>query len=301
MIRTAARSELRPKERGTRYGVCRALFVLAKPGIVAAVTLSGLAGMILAGKGLPDPSAALLGSLSVSLMAFGAALTNSVLDRRMDRCMERLALRSAALERLGNGPALIAASAATSTALLIPSAALNPIVVLLLVAASLSYVVCYTLWLKPHTHWAAVLGAIPGALPALAGSAVVNPALDRSSFALFLVLLLWQPPHFWLLSLSRIEEYRKAGVPVLPLARGIATTRRCTLLFALALIPASLLLWSAGPCSKGYALVAVLLGASFLFACRFYLQEGRDCRTAFRGSILYLLLLLLTVIIDLAR
>ena len=300
MIRTAAQSGLQLKERSPLLGAFSAIFILAKPGIVAAVTLSGFAGMVVAGRTLPEARTAISGLASLLLMAMGSALVNSVLDRRMDRRMVRLAGRNAALERLGSGPALASAAALTCAALAIASTELNPRVVLLLVAASLSYALCYTVLLKPHTHWAAVLGGLPGAIPVLVGQAAVTPAPDRASLTLFLILLLWQPPHFWLLSLCHLEEYRAAGVPVLPLVKGESSTKTCICLCALALIPASLLLWHAGPCSRGYALCALALGGGFLLACRHYLKIGTDYRPLFKGSIVYLVLLLGVIIVDLS-
>ena len=131
MIRTAAQSGLQLKERSTLPGAFSALFMLAKPGIAAAVTLSGFAGMVVAGRALPEARTAGCGLASLLLMAVGSALFNSVLDRRMDRRMKRLARRNAALERLGSGPALACAAALTCAALAIASAGLNAQVVLL--------------------------------------------------------------------------------------------------------------------------------------------------------------------------
>jgi heme o synthase len=180
MIRAAAPDALQLKERSTQYGACCALLTLTKPGIVGAVTLSGFAGMVLAGKGLPATRTALSCLASLLLMAVGAALTNSVLDQRPDQRMARLALRSAALRRIGAGPALLSAAVSTCAALVIASTELNARVVLLLLAASLSYVLLYTLMLKPYTHWAAIWGGIPGAIPVLIGSAAVSLAPDSA-------------------------------------------------------------------------------------------------------------------------
>jgi heme o synthase len=301
MNRIAAGNLLLIRERSSTLGGWSALFILAKPGIVAAVTLSGYTGMVLAGRALPNARLSASCLASLLLMAAGSALVNSVLDQRMDRCMERLALRNAALERIGTGCALACAALCTCCALALAGTQLNSGVVLLLLAASLSYALCYTVSLKPRTHWAAVLGGVPGALPVLVGSAAAAPAVDGASLMLFLVLLIWQPPHFWLLALSHLEQYRAAGVPVLPLVKGVRFTRSCICFGTLALIPASELLWLAGPCSRGYALCALALGVFFLVACRHYLGRKNGYRLLFRGSIIYLLGLLTTIIVDLIR
>lgn len=254
--------------------------------------------MVLAGRGLPEAAVALPCLASLLLMAAGSALVNSVLDHRMDRRMKRLAPRSAALKRIGARPALASAAALICAALVIASVELNPRVALLLSAAALSYALIYTVFLKPFTHWAAVLGGVPGALPVLIGSAAVTPAPDHTCLTLFLILLIWQPPHFWLLALSHLDEYRSAGVPVLPLVKGERCAKTSSCLCVLALIPSSLLLWWAGPCSNGYALCALMLGGIYLFCCAHCLHKGNDCRLAFRGSILYLIALLTVIIVD---
>lgn len=124
---------------------------------------------------------------------------------------------------------------------------------------ALSNTLYHTLSLKRHPHWAAVLEGLPGAFPVLIGHAAVTATPGRASLALFLIMPIWQPPHFWLLSLSNREEYRAAGVPVLPLVKGERFTKSCTYLGVAALMPASLLLWQHGPCSTGYAMDPVAM------------------------------------------
>ncbi|HBG05821.1 MAG: protoheme IX farnesyltransferase [Geobacteraceae bacterium GWC2_58_44] len=296
MISSATGNRL--KESPGLFNLCCALFVLSKPGIVAAVTFSGFTGMVVAGRGLPEPGIGVPCLASLLLMSAGSAVTNSVLDRRMDAQMERLTLRSAALRQVGAGPALAAALGLTSAAVAIAAALLSTRTALLLIAAALSYTLYYTLFLKRHTHWAAVMGGLPGAFPALIGHAAVAARPDWTSLALFLIMLLWQPPHFWLLSLSHREEYRAAGVPILPLVKGERFTKSCIYLGIAALIPASVLLRFGGPCSTGYAGCALLLGICYLLACRFLMANGARYREAFRCSIAYILLLFTLIIVD---
>lgn len=299
MIRTATQNGLQLKESTRPDSACGALLILAKPGIVAAVTFSGFTGMVVAGRGLPEAEIAIPCIASLLLMAAGSAIINCVLDRRMDELMERVTVRSAALRRVGTGPALASAIGLTTAAVAIASALLSPRAALLLVAAALSYTFYYTLFLKRHTHWAAVLGGLPGAFPVLIGHAAVTAQPDRASLALFLIMLIWQPPHFWLLSLSHRDEYRAAGVPVLPLVKGDRFTKGCIRVGVTALIPASLLLWFHGPCSTGYAACASLLGGCYLVACEYFMTGGFNYRAAFRGSIAYILLLFALIITDL--
>ena len=278
---------------------CGDLCTLAKPGIVGAVALSGFTGMVLAARGVPPAAAVFPCVASLLLMAAGAALTNSVLDQGMDRQMERLMQRSAALARLGSGTALAAACAFTAAAVAISAALMNKSALLLLVGAAAGYTLIYSLALKRSTPWAAVLGGVPGALPVLVGHAAVAARPDAAGLSLFVIMMIWQPPHFWLLSLAHGEEYRKAGVPVLPLVKGEPFTRLCIYLGIAALIPATLLLHCIGPCSTAYACCAFLLGSCYLISCRYLIVRAGNYRAAFRGSIAYLLLLFTLIIIDL--
>lgn len=301
MIRTAAGERLQLRESPSPAGCCGALFLLAKPGIVAAVTLSGFTGMVVAGKGLPEAASALSCLISLLLMAAGSALINNVLDCRIDQQMGRLARRSAALRRVGKGTALAVAALMGGAALLLSSTHLNARATALLIAAALSYTLYYTLFLKRHSHWAALLGGLPGALPILIGQAAVTPRFDAATLALFLVMLIWQPPHFWLLSLFHREEYRAAGLPVLPLVKGEKFTRSCIYLGVALLTPAALLVGQLGSGSTGYALCTALLGLSYLAACHRFLSKGSRYRAAFKSSILYLMLLFSLIVADLIR
>jgi protoheme IX farnesyltransferase len=299
MIGAATENGLQLKESTTFSGGCAALFILTKPGIVAAVTLSGFTGMVMAGRGLPEIVTGFACVASLLLMAAGSALMNSVLDRRMDRQMARLTTRSAALGRIGTGPVIAAAITLTISAVVIALALLNARVALLLVAAAIGYTLYYTLILKRRSPWAAVLGGLPGALPVLIGHAAITARPDTGCLALFLIMLIWQPPHFWLLSLAHREEYRAAGVPVLPLIKGDQVTKFCIYLGVSALLPASLLLRYGGPCSTICTACAFLLGGSYLLACRHFITGSVNYRAAFRGSIAYLLLLFTLIIADL--
>jgi len=299
MIKTAAVKGARLKEPSAECGPLGDLCTLAKPGIVAAVAFSGLTGMVLAAKGLPHPATAFPCVASLLLMAAGAAISNSVLDQGMDREMARLTQRSAALARLGSKTALAAACALTAAAAALSAALLNGTAVKLLLVAAASYTLFYSPLLKRSTHWAAVLGGVPGALPVLIGDAAVAAAPAPAGWSLFLIMLIWQPPHFWLLCLAHGDEYRKAGIPVLPLVKGERFAKVCIHLGIAALIPATLLLHYLGPCSAAYALGAFLLGSCYLLSCSYLVNSAGNYRAAFRGSIAYLLLLFTLIIIDL--
>lgn len=268
---------------------------LAKPGIVAAVLLAGFAGMVTAARGLPEPGTAFICLASLLLAAAGSAMLNSLLDRAPDRNMGRLEGRVRALDAVGPARLLGTALACIAVALLL---ALNRLVFLLTLAAVILYALVYTLLLKRRSPWGAIPGGIPGALPVLIGQAAVSGAVEPAGLILFAAVFLWQPPHFWLLALRYREEYRAAGVPVLPLARGEAYTRRLVLLYATALLPAALALPLTGCCSPLFAAAATLLWLWFMAACWRHAVRARRFGRAFRASLVYLGALLAAVILD---
>jgi protoheme IX farnesyltransferase len=254
--------------------------------------------MVLAGKGLPPPGAAIACLSCILLAAAGSAVVNGLLDADRDARMRRLDARVSALGKVGRKAAL-----ALSITLIAGSAAiswryLNATAFFLLLGAVATYTVLYTLYLKRRSPYGTVPGGIPGALPVLVGYAAVDPGLGADGVLLFLLMLLWQPPHFWALALKHREDYRSAGFPVMPVALGEGYTKILIFAYAAALLPLSLGLWVLGYCSSGYASAALILGGFFLFSCYRYLVASSRFGRAFGASILYILGILLAVIID---
>lgn len=276
-----------------------AALLLVKPGIVAAVTLAGFSGMVLARRGWPPLGKTALVLACILAAASGSAALNTVLDVEIDVKMPRLSRRAAALRALGRGRVAAAALASIAVSLFLSTRFLNTTSCLLLAAAAGGYTILYTLVWKRRSPYGTIPGAVPGALPVLIGYAAVNPRIGTDGVLLFLFLVLWQPPHFWALALRHREEYRAAGVPVLPVAFGEPYTKVLIFLYAAALPPVSLSLWALGYLSSRFALAALLLGAAFLAV--FYrdtVSAGRYGR-AFAASIAYLSLLLLALLADL--
>jgi heme o synthase len=271
---------------------------LCKPGIVAAVLMEGFTGMVLGAKGWPDGETALFCLVALLLSASGSAILNGLLDADIDRRMSRLNKRSQALETVGRSPMMAAALSAIAMSLIMALGFLGNTVFILIVSAALCYSLLYTLRLKRRTPWAALTGGIPGALPVLIGYLSSSQTLRMDGVILFVFMLLWQPPHFWSLALEFKEDYLNAGLPVLPVSHGSGFTRCLILIYALALVPVSLSLWTFGFCSIWYAGAAFYLGISFLAVCWFCLMRMRKNGWVFGSSIIYLLLLLAAIVID---
>lgn len=272
--------------------------LLVKPGILAAVALSGLSGMVLARRGMPPAGVALLALACILSAAGGSAALNSVLDAGIDGKMPRLARRTAALRALGRGYVAAGALGAIAASLALSALFLNATTCVLLAAAAAGYAVLYTLIWKRRSPYGTIPGAVPGALPVLIGYAAVNPHIGMDGVLLFLILVLWQPPHFWALALRHREEYRAAGVPVLPVIFGEPYTKVLIFLYAAALLPLSLSMWALGYLSSRFGWAALLLGTGFLAVFYRDTVSTRRYGRAFAGSIVYLTLLLLSLLVD---
>ncbi|MGH7185699.1 MAG: heme o synthase, partial [Pseudomonadota bacterium] len=170
----------------------------------------------------------------------------------------------------------------------------------LLATAILFYVFVYTVWLKRRTPQNIVIGGAAGAFPPMIGWAAVTGDIGLPSVALFLVIFMWTPPHFWALALYRADDYAKAGVPMLPVVAGARATKLQMLLYTLALFPLSLAPWALGIAGPVYGAAAAGLSALFVVAAiRVWLDRGeRAARQMFAFSILYLFLLFTFLIID---
>ncbi|MBI1920313.1 MAG: protoheme IX farnesyltransferase [Geobacter sp.] len=269
-----------------------------KPGIVAAVMLAGCAGMATGAHGLPEAGRLFACLAALFLAASGAAILNNVLDAEADRLMLRLAKRSAALERIGKKRAAAVAGAAIVISLWIAAAFVNPLTAFLLLAAVLSYTPLYTLLLKRRSPHGAVPGGLAGALPVLIGSAAANAALNREALILFTLMLLWQPPHFWTLALQYRDDYQAAGIPVLPVVRGVAYTKSMVLIFAAVQLLVTFWLGIQGDRSAWFAAISVILALLFLSVCAWNVAIKDRYRRGFAASLVYLVLLLISFIAD---
>jgi len=295
-VRTAAFPLAR--ERKPVAGRLGPAVLIAKPGIAAGVAVAGLAGMVLAAGGIPSPQFLLPGLGRILLAASGSAILNGIFDAPMDARMPRLAERVAALRQVGKVRALGISLSLVAGGLFLAYRYLNGISALLVLAAVLSYSLLYTLLLKRRSPYGTIPGGIPGALPVLIGYSAVSGRIGPDGWILFLVMLLWQPPHFWALALKYREQYRAAEVPALPAVHGEAYTRVLIFLYAVALLPMSLALWAFGYCSGYYAAAAFLLWAGFLLSSYRNAVASRRYGRAFGASIVYLMLLLFALVGD---
>jgi len=274
---------------------------LTKPRITFLVLVTTLAGLWLASHGLARLELVVFTLLGTGLASAAAATLNNFVDRHLDAVMERTRQRPLPSGRLRAEEALVFGITLGVASLAILGLFVNPLSALVALVAIAVYAGIYTPWLKRTTPLCTVFGGISGALPPVIGWTAVTNQIDLAAIVLFAILFLWQPPHFWALALLRAEEYRAAGIPMLPVVHGPEITHRQILLYAAALLPTSLLLYPLGAVGWGYLGAASILGLGFVaLALLVFIrsQSARLTRSLFLYSTLYLAALSLFMLLD---
>jgi protoheme IX farnesyltransferase len=272
---------------------------LLKPRVMALVVFTGLAGLVAAGKPM-HPVLAFVAILSIALASGAAGAINMWYDRDIDALMERTRLRPIPQGRIEPSEAAAFGVIVTIAAVSLMGLAVNWLSAGLLMLATLTYVFVYTVWLKRRTPQNIVIGGAAGAFPPMIGWAAATNHVGLTSIVLFLIIFFWTPPHFWALALYRTGDYARAGVPMMPVTAGPASTRRQMLAYTLLLLPlatAPYFLGAAGPIYLGGS---ILLGILFVAASVTVLRDetDRSARRMFGFSILYLFTLFALLMID---
>ena len=272
--------------------------LLSKPGIITSVAFTGYAGMVLGAGELPGFLVTFFGIITLLLSAAGSAILNNVLDKKIDRQMKRLTKRVEALETIGDRNAAVLSIAMLVIAVLLSLIFLNYVNTILILAAFFSYTILYTLFLKRNSPFGTILGGIPGALPVLIGYSAVQPQIGLDGLILFTFMMLWQPPHFWALAQKYKDQYKEAGIPVMPVAFGTKYTNILILLYSISLIPLMLLLWMIGITSAYFAIFSLIIGLYFEYTIVKSVYDNKSYGMAFGTSIIYMLAIMIALIID---
>jgi protoheme IX farnesyltransferase len=270
-----------------------------KPRVMLLVVFTGIVGMALA-PGHLNPVQAMVAVLCIAVGAGAAGAINMWYDRDIDALMRRTARRPLPSGRMAPGEALGLGVLLGFGAVLVMAVALNWLAAALLALTIGFYVFVYTIWLKRRTPQNIVIGGAAGAVPPVIGWATVTGDVGWGALALFAIVFLWTPPHFWALSLYRVEDYAAARVPMLPVVAGTAQTRRQILFYCLGLWPASFAPCMLGTVGALYGAAAVLLNAAFTrLAIRLWGYDGdRAARQMFSFSLLYLFLIFSLLLLD---
>ena len=283
--------------------VWRQYHALTKPRVIQLIVFCALIGMVLAVPGLPswaDVQRAAIACFGIWLVAGAAAAFNCVVEQRIDAKMKRTSWRPTAKGELSNLRTLSFSAVLCAVGSVILYVWVNPLTMWLTFATFVGYAVIYTVILKPLTPQNIVIGGASGAMPPVLGWAAMTDVVAPEALILFLIICLWTPPHFWALALYRVEDYRKSGLPMLPVTHGSEFTRLQILLYTFVLFAACLMPFIMRMSGWFYLVSAVILSVWF---CAYAFVLWRDysdalARKTFRVSLIHLTLLFAALLID---
>jgi protoheme IX farnesyltransferase len=274
---------------------------LTKPRVMMLAVFTALVGLNSAPV-RPDSLTTFAAVLAIAAGAAAAGVLNMWYDADIDAIMSRTAMRPIPRGKVSRFEALVLGLFLGSFAVVVLGLATNLTAAALLASTILFYVVVYTAWLKRATRQNIVIGGAAGALPPVIGWAAGTGDVGIEPLALFLIIFLWTPPHFWALALNRTDDYARAGIPMLPVVAGRAATTRQILIYSGLLVLASELPWVLGFAGTIYGAIATICGALFLLlAGQLNRSSGADRRAAHRlfvFSISYLFVLFAALLID---
>jgi len=273
---------------------------LTKPRIVALLVVTTIPAMILAEGGLPSLWLMLATVLGGSVVAGGANAMNMYFDRDIDQLMRRTQDRPVPAGQVEPEKAAFFGALLGASGFVFLNLTVNLLAAVLTIAAFAFYVFVYTLILKRSTSLNIVIGGAAGAMPPVIGWAAVTGEISISALVMFAIITAWTPPHFWALSLNYAGDYKRAGVPMLPVVAGPDETRRQILIYSFVLVAVSLLLTFIGVAGYIYLAAAILLGAGFLYYAARLRRDGsaHNSMALFRYSLLYLALLFAAIAVD---
>jgi protoheme IX farnesyltransferase len=281
----------------------RQFYALTKPRVVQLIVFCALIGMVLAVPGLPGQAEivrALIACFGIWLVAGAAAAFNCLVEKGIDAKMRRTAWRPTAKGELSDRQTLAFSALLCAAGSWVLYAWVNPLTMWLTLATFVGYAVIYTVILKPLTPQNIVIGGASGAMPPVLGWAAMTGDVGPEALILFLIIFLWTPPHFWALALYRVEDYRKSGLPMLPVTHGNEFTRLQILLYTLVLFAACLMPFAYGMSSWLYLAAAVVLSAGFTWYGFRLWRAYSDAlaRQTFRFSLIHLSALFAALLVD---
>lgn len=283
--------------------VIKQFYALTKPRVIQLIVFCALIGMVLAVPGLPtwaQIQLALAACLGIWLVAGAAAAFNCIVEKGIDAKMKRTAWRPTARGELADWQTLLFSAVLCGAGSALLYFWVNPLTMWLTFATFIGYAVVYTVILKPLTPQNIVIGGASGAMPPVLGWAAMAGNVGPEALILFLIIFLWTPPHFWALALYRVEDYRKSGLPMLPVTHGNEFTRLMVLLYTFILFAACLMPYIYGMSSWVYLIAAVVLNFGFCLYAFYLWRDYSDvlARKTFRFSLIHLSLLFAALLLD---
>ena len=283
--------------------VFRQFYALMKPRVIQLIVFCALIGMVLAVPGVPtwdEVRVALIACLGIWLVSGAAAAFNCIVEKGIDAKMKRTAWRPTAKGELNDRQTLLFSAALCGLGSALLYIWVNPLTMWLTFATFIGYAVIYTVILKPLTPQNIVIGGASGAMPPVLGWAAMSGNVGPEALILFLIIFLWTPPHFWALALYRVEDYRKSGLPMLPVTHGNEFTRLMVLLYTFILFAACLMPYIYGMSSWIYLIAALVLSVGFCLYGFWLWREYSDAlaRKTFRFSLIHLSALFAALLVD---
>jgi heme o synthase len=283
--------------------VVRQFYALMKPRVIQLIVFCALIGMVLAVPGIPswfELRIAVIACIGIWLVAGAAAAFNCLVEKGIDAKMRRTAWRPTAKGELSDWQTLLFSGSLCALGSWVLYAWVNPLTMWLTLATFIGYAVIYTVILKPLTPQNIVIGGASGAMPPVLGWAALRGDVGPEALILFLIIFLWTPPHFWALALYRVEDYRKSGLPMLPVTHGNEFTRLQILLYTIVLFAACLMPFAYGMSSWLYLAAALVLSAGFTWHGFQLWRDYSDAlaRKTFRFSLIHLSTLFAALLVD---
>jgi protoheme IX farnesyltransferase len=278
-------------------------FALLKPRVMSLVVFTAIVGLVVA-PGAINPIIAVIAIACIAIGAGASGALNMWYDSDIDAIMSRTANRPIPAGRITRQEALVFGLVLSVFSVMLLALATNWVAGAFLAFTIVFYAVIYTMWLKRSTPQNIVIGGAAGAFPPMVGWAAVNGTITMQSVALFLIIFLWTPPHFWALALYKQSDYGAAGIPMMPNVKGEASTKVQILVYSVLLAAAGLLPSILGFAGLVYTVVAVLTGAGFLYFAVKLFRSGdgvpmrKAARTLFTYSLSYLFIVFLALLID---
>lgn len=279
----------------------RQYLILCKARVVLLMLLTAWAGMYLSTNESISLWLWISTTLGIGLMSGSAATINHIIDQRIDAIMERTKRRPLPTGNLSLRSASIFAMLLGSSGFLILFFGVNILTAILTLLAAIGYSIIYSAYLKHATSQNIVIGGLSGAMPPLLGWTAVTGQVDPQAWLLVLIIFAWTPAHVWALSLHRLEEYKRAGVPMLPITHGISFTKLNIILYSLLTIACSLLPYAIGMSGKLYFICALLLDIGLIvyaLKLQFSITYHRIALKTFHYSLVYLTGLFFAILFD---
>ncbi|MCU0950291.1 MAG: heme o synthase [Burkholderiaceae bacterium] len=280
--------------------LARQYWLLTKPRVTQLALFCAVIGMFLSTPDLPSLSRVLVASVGIWLLAGAAFAVNSIIERHIDAKMARTRMRPLAQGEITPLQAIVFSGFIGGAGMWVLYTQVNPLTMWLTFATFVGYAIVYTVLLKPNTPQNIVIGGLSGAMPPVLGWTAITNTAPAEAWLLALIIFVWTPPHFWALALYRIDDYKKSGLPMLPVTHGPELTRLHMFLYTIVLVATTTLPFAIKMAGLLYLASALVLGAIFLGYTWKLVRQYSDAlaRATFNYSIVYLAALFAALLVD---